>query len=229
MGFFRMSMGVGLAALLCCGAVSAQTVYESKQGGSTMYSDRPLPGGRPVELKPLNVIESAPAPPPAAAPAPDAAEKDDAAPPKYRSFAVTYPESGGSVLANAVFEVRVSIDPPLQIAKGHAFTLRFDGRSVPGRFTTTEMVVPPEFFGDTLAVGTQQHVLDAAVVDARGTVLTTAAPVGFYSRMVNVLSPRPRPPMPAPKLPPPKPPSPPVEDKLERGGPPPAGDRMRLK
>lgn len=180
----------GLAAALLCAGALAQTVYESKSGSGKVYSDRPLPGGKPVELKPLNVIEATPAPPPAAAPGAAAAGEAKAgpAPVPYQRFAVVFPEADGSVAANnATFEVRVSIDPPLQVARGHAFVLRMDGRAVPGRYTATEMMVPPEFFGDAIPAGAQRHVIEASVVDGQNAVLMTTPPVSFQTRFVNVL------------------------------------------
>lgn len=183
----RMTMLV--CGVLLIGTAVAQTVYESKSGQGKVYSDRPLPGGKPVDLKPLNVIEATPVAPAAPkAAAEDAKPAVSAAATAYRSLTVVFPEAGGSVAANnATFEVRVSIDPPLQIAKGHAFSLRLDGRPVPGRYTATEMMVPPEFFGDVAPAGVQQHVLEVSVVDAQGGSLLTAAPVSFQTRFVNVL------------------------------------------
>ncbi len=199
-----------LAILLVVGMASAQTVYESKSSsGAKVFSDRPAPGSKPVELKPLNVVEPIPvspqaAPAPAAAPAGE--RRDAPVVVRYKSFAITSPEPNGSVSANtATFEVRVAIDPPLQIEKGHAFVLRMDGRNVPGRYTATEMMVPPEFFGDVVPAGAQQHVMEAAVVDVDGAVVTSATPVSFQTRFVNVLQ-RPR----VQPLPQPRPPMPPV-------------------
>jgi hypothetical protein len=181
--------------LFCCGLIAtgglgAQTVYEAPSGKGKIYSDQPIPGGKPVVLRPLTVIES----PPVAAPAPasTAAAADNAKPDSaasaYRSLAVVFPEANGSVAANnATFEVRVSIDPPLQVVRGHAFALRLDGRNVPGRYTATEMMVPPEFFGNVAPAGVQQHVLEASVVDAQGGMLIAAPPVSFQTRFVTVL------------------------------------------
>jgi Domain of unknown function (DUF4124) len=172
--------------LLASGAV-AQTVYESKGSKGRVFSDQPMPGGKPVELPPLNIIEAVPVPP---ATPKGVVEEAKPAPalPAYRSLTVVFPEAGGSVAANyATFEVRVSIDPPLLISKGHAFKLRLDGRPVPGRYTATEMMVPPEFFGDVMPAGVQRHVLEVSVVDEQGGTLLTSAAVDFQTRFVNVL------------------------------------------
>lgn len=180
---------VGGLLFLLLGSTQAQTIYESKQGKSTVFSDQPSPGAKPVDLRPLNVIS---APPPTATPGAVSTKPDNSVPapavPTYRSLAIVFPEAGGSVAANtATFEVRVSIDPPLQIGNGHAFVLRMDGRNVPGRYTATEMMVPPEFFGNVQPAGVQQHVLEASVVDVNGSVILSSAPVSFQTRFVTVL------------------------------------------
>lgn len=192
-------MSILVCGVLLIGAATAQTVYESKSGQGKVYSDRPVPGGKPVDLKPLNVIEAMPVAPAAPkAVAEEAKPATTAAAIPYRNLAVVFPEAGGSVAANnATFEVRVSIDPPLQIAKGHAFSLRLDGRPVSGRYTATEMMIPPEFFGEVIPAGAQQHVLEVSVVDAQGSSLLSAAPVSFQTRFVNVLQ-RPHQPGPVP-------------------------------
>lgn len=192
-------MSILVCGVLLIGAATAQTVYESKSGQGKVYSDRPVPGGKPVDLKPLNVIEAMPVAPAAPkAVAEEAKPATTAAAIPYRNLAVVFPEAGGSVAANnATFEVRVSIDPPLQIAKGHAFSLRLDGRPVSGRYTATEMMIPPEFFGEVIPAGAQQHVLEVSVVDAQGGSLLSAAPVSFQTRFVNVLQ-RPHQPGPVP-------------------------------
>ena len=185
--------GLVLICFLPCVA-AAQTVYESKSGQGRVFSDRPEPGARPIEMRPLNVVEpikgSA-----AAAPAGDKDGKDGKeksgkeVAPSYRSFAVVFPEADGSVaINNGTFQINLRSDPPLQIGQGHAFTVRLNGRQVPGRYTATEFMVPQEFFGDAVpAVSVQRFQLDASIVDATGATVTTAAPVQFNGRYVTIL------------------------------------------
>ena len=219
---------IAVCSLLLASVVMAQTVYESTSGQGRVYSDRPTTGSKPLELRPLNVIEPthvAPASPKAAAPE----EPKTVAPAlAYRSLTVVFPEQGGSVASNtATFEVRVSIDPPLQIGKGHAFLLRFDGRTVGIRYTSTEMMVPPEFFGEAIPAGAQRHLLEVSVVDGQGGAVFAATPVDFQTRFVTTLQrphqPRPllpvTPPRPVPKpLPAPAPFSEPAPDNRQPVG-----------
>lgn len=180
---------MALLALTFAAAAPAQTVYETRGATGKVYSDRPLPGSKAVDLKPLTVIEPLPVEAPAARPQEATASVPG---PAYRSLAIVFPEQNGSVAANTgSFEVRVTLDPPLRIASGHAFVLRLDGRNVPGRHTVSEMTVPPEFFGDVVPAGVQAHVVEASVVDLQGAVLIAAEPVSFQTRFVTLLQ-RPR-------------------------------------
>mgnify|MGYP001765035886 CR=1 FL=1 len=194
---------LGLMWLLAAGALPAQSIYETRDAsGTRVFTDRPSPGARPVDLKPLNIIDPVPLSP--AAPAQP--EAPPVAAPAYYRFRIVFPEADGTVGINmATFEVRVAIEPPLRIADGHAFVFRMNGRTIPGRFTATENMVPPEFFGDTLPAGSQQNVIEASVIDAQGTILMRAAPVTFQTRFFNRLQ-RPRQPPGAEAVPLPVPP-----------------------
>jgi len=180
---------------------TGESVYEAKDGRSKVYSDRPLPGSKPLALPPPNVIERQQPLPAAKAVEAKSVQSREAAP-VYRSLAVVFPEAGGSVAANqATFEIRVAVDPPLRVDRGDAFVLRLDGRPVPGRYTVTEMMIPPEFFEGVAPAGVQRHVVEASVVDGAGNVLLTAPAVEFQSRFVNKLQ-RPRHEVPQYVLPP---------------------------
>jgi hypothetical protein len=118
----------------------------------------------------------------------------------YRSFAIVFPENDGSIVANtAVFEVRVTVDPALRLGEGHAFAVSINGQPVGRRFTATEFMIPPEFWGDQLPPANQRHQLAATIIDRNGAVLKEAAPVQFQLRYATVLQQpyRPRPPRPA--------------------------------
>ncbi len=187
--------------------LSAQTIYEQHgKDGSVIFSDQKLPGSVPAELPPENPAPPAPPPPPGALPATGAAsgagdavksreeKKEDAALP-YLSFRITKPEDNGSAWANtAAFDVRVAVDPPLQIGLGHAFMVRINGQDVQARFTATEFLIPPEFFSGNAVVFNQRYQLDARIVDINGNTLVTAEPVSFYLRRHTILNrPKPRP------------------------------------
>ena len=183
-------VALALAFVWPVSAAWAQSVYKTPGGSgqAPVFSDKPLPGAREVSLPPLNVIESAE---PKTAPttrghSDQGGEKGSVAGesvPTYRSFSVVFPENEGSVVANtAVFEVRLAVEPALQLGAGHAFVVSLNGRPVGQRFTATEFMIPPEFWGDTLPPPNQRMQLDAAIVDRDGRVLRQALPVSFFMR-----------------------------------------------
>ena len=178
----------------------AQGVYVTPGANGPVFSDKPQPGAKAVDLPPINVMT----PPaevkkvPAATDAVGKAAGAPLAPPplEYRSFSILSPEDNGSVLANtAIFEVRVSVDPALQLGERHAFMVSINGRQVGQRYTATEFMIPPEFWGDTLPPPNQRVQLDVRIVDGEGRVLKQAASVSFYMRYANINN---RPPQPRP-------------------------------
>lgn len=176
-----------LALLLALPAAGwAQEVFVTRGAGGTVYSDKPQSGGKALSLPPLNVVEPVPvAKESAVHRAPDEAARPVAAAPAYRRFSIVSPQDNGSVAANsALFDVRVALDPPLQLGAGHAIVVSVNGQPVGQRFTASEFTIPPEFWGDTLPAGNQRYQLDAAIVDRGGEVLKNAPPVTFIVRYI---------------------------------------------
>ena len=187
-----------VALTLVAGLAQAQGVYVTEGKNGPVFSDKAQPGAREVVLPPINVMTP---PPPAAAAsaAPDEATRPVAdALPGYRSFAIVWPENDGSVVANtALFEVRVAVDPPLRLGDGHAYAVSINGRAVDQRYTASEFMIPPEFWGDELPPPNQPMQLEARIVDGAGRVLKSADPVRFFLRHA-VLRAKPKPtPLPA--------------------------------
>ena len=192
-------------------AALAQDVFVTRGAGSPVFSDKPQAGAKPLALPPLNVIEPLPVSraPTAAARAPEESRRAEPAVPAYQKFSIVSPENDGSVLANtALFEVRVAVEPPLQLGEGHAVTVSINGRPVGQRFTAGEFMIPPEFWGDTLPPLNQSLQLDASIVDGVGQVLKNAPPIRFFMRHATVTNHRKRPvhlPLVPPQSPDPKP------------------------
>lgn len=187
---------------LCGVGAQAQGIYVSPGENGPLFSNKPQPGAKEIILPPLTVVtptKEAVGASPANAPT-GASDRPAAAaaPPAYRSFAVTYPENDGSVLANtAIFEVRVAVDPPLQIGEGHAVVVSVNGSPVAQRFTAEEFTLPPELWTATLPPPNQRIQLDASIVDLNGQLLRKAAPVRFFMRHARVRNrPHGLPPMP---------------------------------
>jgi hypothetical protein len=164
-----------------------QEVFVTRGAGSPVFSDRPQPGAKAVTLPPVNVVEPLPVSKADASPRSSEEEgRPQAATRAYRSFRIVSPEDNGSVAANsALFDVRVAVEPPLQLGAGHAIEVSVNGQAVGQRFTASEFTIPPEFWGDVLPPANQRQQLDATIVDRHGAVLEQAAPVTFILRHVS--------------------------------------------
>jgi hypothetical protein len=195
--FIAMAM---LAVSLQGAPASAQGVYVTHGQNGPVFSDKPQSGAKEVTLQPLNVMAAPKAAPssasrasaPAAStlPAPGKADEQRAvaARANYLSLVIVAPENEGSVIANTgMFEVRLASDPPLQLGDGHAYMVSINGRPLGQRFTTTELMIPPEFWGGSVPMN-QFAQLDASLVDGSGNVLIRATPVRFFMRYTTVLN-----------------------------------------
>lgn len=162
----------GLAALLaaCAFAPAAQTVYESKDKGGTVFSDKPSPGASAVELGTPNVIA---APPVAQAPG---AQAPAAAP--YRRFVIDVPTAQGTVHSNTgAFEVRARLSPALR--SSDRIVVALDGTALPTRFRSPNLHVSDADWRTAANGADTLHTVQLAVIDARGTVLIETQPVAF--------------------------------------------------
>lgn len=227
-------VGLGLWLGTLAPAALGDGVYVRQGENGPLFSDHPIPGGKEVELPPLNTMPAVPAetvkeawpaggnaadqatsrrgerevrPPssvPSDAKAP-AGDVADASP--YQRFQILQPERYSGVLVNtAVFEVRLAVEPPLRLAEQHAFVVSINGQPVNQRYSATEFTIPPDFWEQAPAPN-QMMQLDAAIVDGKGQVLKRAEPVRFYLRyaVVPVRPPVLVAPAPAPRLPPGRP------------------------
>lgn len=210
MRVFGMTRWCGVWMLAFSATLSAQGVYVTQGDKGPVFSDKPQSGAKEVHLRPLSVVPSEKSSSSVEAPSDSArnaaavssgrstakasgadSRRDDAAP-AYASFQIVSPEDGGSVIANTgAFDVRLAVDPSLSLGEGHAFVVRINGRELAQRFTSTELLVPAEFWGDAPPIN-QQAQIDAAIVDGAGRVLKRAAPVRFFLRYTTVLN-RPHP------------------------------------
>lgn len=185
-----MKQSTVTAALALClpfctapGQSQTHTVYEVRGPNGPVYSDKPMPGARAIELPPINVMDFKSAGAPAAPAAPRRTDSGKTGAPGYRSLAIVSPENNGSVAGTgAVFEVRLAIDPPLLLGEGHAFAVSINGKPVTQRYTANEFMIPPEFWGDTLPPPNQRYHLSARVVDRDGATIREATPVIFTLR-----------------------------------------------
>jgi hypothetical protein len=143
-----------------------------------------MPGAKPVQVGPTNVVPSPPLP--ASAAAPDKAATADA-PPPYRSLAFTSPADQGTVHSNTgAFEVVLRTSPGLRTRVGDRIRLTLDGTVLPKSHASNRIQFTESDWQAAAAGDGVQHTMQAAIVDRSGRVLITSAPIVFYVQRATV-------------------------------------------
>ena len=164
-----------LLFVLCSALAVAQDVYEKQGKEGPDFSDHPIPGGKPVELAPINTYAT----PPALLPMPP--EKPQVtAPVPYESLVISVPENEGSVYTNTGdFDVQWQAVPPLDLQRGDAIIVKLDGSPLQQSFTAAPLHISASdwqrAFGESV-----EHRLQLLIINQEGAVLIESAPVKFY-------------------------------------------------
>jgi hypothetical protein len=180
---WSMQMVTLLLVLVVASTAQAQVYRSVGPDGSVIFSDRPVPGAKSVDVKPL--------PPPSAGQMPtgsgEVAEPGggsgsaDQPPavqaPAYTLFAITNPKDDEGVRANDG-NVTVSLALQPALARGHRIQLTVDGRPLPQSGTSLSVTLV------NMDRGT--HAVSASVVDAGGQPVATTSSVTFHVLRVAV-------------------------------------------
>jgi hypothetical protein len=168
------------AALAAYGiAPMAQTVYESKDGGGPMFSDRPFAGAVALSLDRPNVV-STPATTPKVAPA-----SSTAVTLPYRRFVINRPAEQNTVhTRTGEFGISASVSPPLR--SSDRIRVLLDGKLLPSLHRGTNLRIS-ESDWQSAAIGNQgEHQIQLAVVDADGKPWIETAPLSFFVQRAAV-------------------------------------------
>jgi hypothetical protein len=137
----------------------AQTVYESKDKTGPVFSDKPSPGAKPLQLEAPNVVS-----PPAVTPA---------------RLVIASPSNQDSVHSNdGAFGISARLSPPLR--PNDRVRVLIDGNLVPTVFRSTSPRITPADWQATALGDRGEHTLQLAVVDANGVPAIESPVVGFY-------------------------------------------------
>jgi Domain of unknown function (DUF4124) len=168
-----------LLIMLLPAIASAQTtIYQCQGNDGPVFSDRPCPGAKVLDLPPPNVIDTD-----APSQAPDAPQATVPVP-VYTAFSILQPDDRGTVHTNTgQFSVSLSLTPALQ--EGNSIAVSLDGTQLPTQRTSLQFdITPTEWEG--AATDTTRHTLSATVIDGSGNVLISANPVQFYTHRATV-------------------------------------------
>ena len=138
----RVSAALLLASL--CAAPSFATTYVRVEAdGSKTYSDRPLPGGQPVEIQPAQTYSAPPPPPIGAGTSKLPREQQllrEMTDFKYASCAIT-PKNEETFSNPTSVNVAVMLSPALRV--GDVVDLKIDGAKIGGESTLTFTLPQP--------------------------------------------------------------------------------------
>jgi len=187
----RQSLVLLLGSLFAVSAALATTYVRVEKDGTKTYSDRPLPGGQPVDLQPAQTY-SAPSPVSTDSQRPREEQllrqADDF---RYESCTVS-PENNTTFQSPESVSIAVSTSPSLR--SGDVITMTVDGQPA-GPPNTRSYTMSPAYRGT--------HTVGVNVADPNGKVICNSTSV-FHVQQPGVNAParqappRPRPPPPRP-------------------------------
>jgi hypothetical protein len=144
---------VVLLSSLCAATALAETYVRVEKDGSKTYSDRPLPGGQPVEIQPAQTY-SAPPPPPIGGSSNSNLPREQQLLKEMNDFryssCVLTPQPEAAFTNPQSVSVGVSLQPNLR--PGDVVDLRVDGTSVPGPNTLSFLLPQPNRGAHTVSV-----------------------------------------------------------------------------
>lgn len=155
-------------------AAAQGTVYESKDKAGPVFSDRPSPDAKPIELVPPSVIQTTPVPREQLAPVAQALY--------YTAISISSPENAGTIHSNTgAFDVSVQLQPALRTARGDRIKARLDGKVLTRSFSSVKFGVTEADWQKAANPDDVEHTLQVVILDKTGAVLIESASVKFYA------------------------------------------------
>jgi Domain of unknown function (DUF4124) len=189
-GPMKRAFVLTLSSLLVATAALATTYVRVEKDGTKTYSDRPIPGGQPIDIQPAQTY-SAPAPSPTNTGVPREQQAlMEAANFRYAGCAVT-PRSDETFHSPESVTLAVLLTPNLR--PGDRVSFSVDGAAVTGGDAPTSVILPEPFRGS--------HTVNVQVTDREGKSLCSASST-FHVQRPTLNSPARNP---APRPPPPRP------------------------
>jgi len=157
-------------------AMGQTKIYECQGNDGPVFSDRPCPGAKVLDLPPPNVIDTG-APP-------QQPDTPQAAAPAYSAFSILQPNDRGTVHTNTgQFSVSLSLTPALQ--EDNSIAVWLDGTRLPALRSSLQFDITPDEWQEA-ATDTTRHTLSATVVDGSANVLISTNRVQFYAHRATV-------------------------------------------
>lgn len=174
----------GVVTLLAVAAVAwaDAPVYRTTDGaGYPVFSDRSLPGARPLPAKRVNTYA-----PPVAEPGPASEPtRSSTDPSSYESLRIVFPEAGATVRANGG-NVRVEGRVVPDLAEGHRAAASLDGQTA-----ACAVQEGGRFACPLSAVARGPHSVRVVVLDEAGAAVTRTEVTRFHVQRTAIVRPAP--------------------------------------
>ena len=170
-----------LGSLLAASVALATTYVRVEKDGTKTYSDRPLPGGHPVEIQPAQTYPAQPVAPTGSSSLP-AEQRDLIAAANFKYQCALNPPNEETFQNPESVSVSVALSPALRAGDEIRFAL--DGIQVPLELGSTGTTISNPDRGS--------HTLTVRVTDASGKSLCDASSI-FHVQRTNLNSPTRRP------------------------------------
>lgn len=184
----RASFVILLGSLLAAATAQATTYVRVEKDGSKTYSDRPLPGGQPVDIQPAQTY-SAPSTPPATNSARSPEQQEALAAASFQYSCSLTPRADETFQNPGSVMIAVQLTPALR--PGDQVKFSVDGTPVPNEENATSRVLEYPDRGS--------HTASVQIADRSGkTVCSTSSMFHVQRTGVNSPGRRPAPPPPRP-------------------------------
>ncbi len=191
-GPMKRLLSIIFGSLLAASTALATTYVRVEKDGTKTYSDRPLPGGQPMDIRPAQTY-SAPAPAPTTSSSRPKEEQDLLAAANFRYQCALSPRADETFQNPETVTLSVALTPALRA--GDTVTFSMDGAQVPNEQSPTSATLTfPDRGTHTAAV----RIVDRygkTVCDANTTFHVLRTGLNSPARPVR---PRPTPPRPTP-------------------------------
>ena len=182
----KAAFAILLGSILVSSTAFATTYVRVEKDGTKTYSDRPMPGGQPIDLRPAQTYSSQPAP--SSGPSPEQAQ--DPASFHYQNCALS-PRMDENFFSPESVTLSLTATPTLRYNDRVRFLV--DGADVGGNGPSASMPNPDR----------GSHTVNANVTDSSGRLLCSASTTFHVQRPTlnspaRVPPPRPNPPKPTP-------------------------------
>jgi len=181
---------IAFALAITASPLSAQVYKIVDEDGNVTYTDQvPKDGSKPVELRPISVIE-APTYEKAPPAAKESAEGEDGKGmslrylrKSYKDFAIVAPQPEETIWQPGA-PITVAWNVAYRLQEGMQVTVFVDGKK---QLTTSEQIIPIS------GLERGEHTVTAELNDAENRKIASAEPVTFFVRLPSVYTNRPHP------------------------------------